>query len=196
LLSKVVKTEDQKADVEKARKDLLEKVKEAQPDVNFSFDQFPLAKEDVELLRKDTSMISCLRFPFMREEPRCLLIPESVPNPIRLGQPFKVELHVAFNRIQPTDGQFALVVAILGEDGMHGHTVKLPPVEIKHGRTKVTYSEDFAGLPKKQFKLATDPMGKAYLFVYLAFCAKKGPGKILPSDWQALSTACRWPIAE
>lgn len=190
--NEVAEADEQKARVDRYISALVEQISKAQPAYSFEFNGYPLSKDDHEVLNRSRAFSTKVRFSDITVDEQCLVIPLRAPGSIRLGQPFALPLRLVFNRAQPRNRVFGIVVLLYrGDGGMHSHTVKLPPLQIKDGHSEIVFREDFSVL-EEDFVLGGDVYGNSYLYAYLSYL-EEGEDSY-DEKWVAISSAYRFRI--
>jgi hypothetical protein len=187
----IATTDSEEAAVESRINALLEQVAVAQPAYRFDFRGFPLTRDDARLYGQTKDYTSVLSFVSIPVSDQCLIIPRETPKAALMGRRFTVPVRLIFNRAQPKDRCFGMVVRILGEHEVtHSHTQELKPFKLENGRADITFVADLSSVDD-DFSPVADDEGRTNVFVYLALREPDGEGEY---RWPALSLACRWPL--
>jgi hypothetical protein len=147
---------------------------------------FPMSKEDQEIFGDPQVLSGNLKITATSEAPEALIFPAKAPESLRMRTPFSLALTLIFNRTQPTDRRYAIVLTVNGTGAAFNHILEQKKLEIKEGRAQVTVNEDFLTLPPR-FTPAVDSEGNVRLYASVAWKrSREGVG----DEWVPISFAC------
>lgn len=171
---------------------LIRDVGKAQPAFNFDLRGYPMTKNDNTVLSSLQRFSSIITFTASDLEEQCFVFPLQRPENIRMNQRFSVPLRLIFNRAQPKDRIFGIMVLIPGGHGTDSHTVALECLQIKNGHADATFTDEFDHA-EKDFAPVPDSKGEYGAYLSLGYRTSAAGES---AQWCPISRACRFPITD
>jgi len=191
----VAATDADRARVETLLKRLLKDVAAALPAYDFSFEGFPMGKEDVRLYNAMQGGASRYTFADVTHEPACLMVPVRAPGVIGLKRPFSVPVRLIFNRAQPAGRTYGILVLLQQEGGGdQRYVLPLPALILRNGQTEVTVQESFKEVDASFVPGPAMRDGRSAYFACLVYREGNAEPESL-EDWHAVSAFCGWPLS-
>ncbi|MBN2301313.1 MAG: hypothetical protein JXN60_02225 [Lentisphaerae bacterium] len=191
LKQEVAGTDVARREIDKSMAAIIGQISVIEPTYDFTYEGFPISPGDTTLLRMTRQYASVVTFATVPVETECFMFPIQKPKHIRFGLAFRMPVRLLFRMAQPADREYAMVVMLREQTGMHTHTIMINAFQIKRGRSDITVNEDFSDLDSG-FVPVRELEGGVYYFIYLA-CRVKAEGSDIGDQWQAISATCAWP---
>lgn len=167
LLEEVVATPDQRRNVEAALGRQIEDIAKAMPTYRFD-GGYPLNAEDQQVLGDTSYLGRGLKIKSTGLDPECIIYPLAPQEVVQVGQPVTIPLRMVFNRAQPTNRMFSVVLMMNGQKDSFVHPVDQGKLQIKDGRVDVSVKEDFSLRPKG-FVPAVEADGTAMIYLFVTY---------------------------
>jgi hypothetical protein len=188
--NEIASEEDQKKMIDVILAGFVRDVSKAQPSYSFDLRGFPLTQNDRTVLAAMQRYSSSVTFTSAELDEQCFIIPLQRPEAIRMNSSFTATLRLVFNRAQPKDRIFGIMVLIPGRQGTDSHTVVLQGLQIKNGHVEVTYADAF-DKAANGFTPASDKNGSSGAYISLGY---RSSAEGESAQWRPISRACFFPM--
>jgi hypothetical protein len=191
LKKEVAGTEDQKKKLDTMIAGIIRDAAKAQPSYSFDVKGYPFTQNDRDLMTKMQLYSSMVTISSLVVDEQCWVMPLEKPARFRVGGNFNVPLRLVFNRAQPKNRIYGVVVMIPGAEMAHTHTVTVGGLQVKDGHVETVFTDDPSAVDKSFVPGAgRDGRYAAYIYIVAGEKAEDSSQQV----WTAISYACRLPM--
>ncbi len=174
-LQKIATSSPERTAVERNIAGLHVLAAKANPGYSFDVQGYALTAEQKTRYTTYAGLIGQMQNNNLTLEDECLMIPDEMPV-VRVGIPAHIPYTFHFNAPQPKGRQYVLIRQVMGVNSNQRTEITLPPVTIKKGQFKATYSDTFDDLPAG-FELRRDPASGAKIPLFILIGYKPDPNE-------------------